>query len=197
VAFDQIDSIPDPGKCGSSFRSITDKIGDGSPLSTVIDNPLGASAAILSGLVGNVARSNGGGESTPAVLRINDSAGSTVLSQTHNNKPVTPTNQWFTGEAWANGCGGWQASAHYAVQHVPSTDDVVLVPASAASDVVCYIDGISGDWSKWRTNGQGGSLQPYAQIYNDAATGFHLKVWPAAGDPDHVTAYATCLYLKN
>jgi hypothetical protein len=199
VAFDQIDSIPDPGKCGSSYRSITDKTGDNSPLSTVIDNPAGGSAAILSGLIGNVSRSNGGptGELMPSVLRVNDSAGTTILSQTHNNKPVTPINQWFTGETWANGCGGWQAGAHYAVQHVQSTDDVVLVPASAASDVICYIDGISGDWSKWRSNGQGGSLQPYAQIYNDAATGFHLKVWPASADPDHVTAFATCLYLKN
>ena len=58
-------------------------------------------------------------------------------------------------------------------------------------------DGIAGDWSKWRSDGQGGSLQPYAQIYNDPSTGFHLKVWPASGDPDHVSAFATCLYLKN
>jgi hypothetical protein len=199
VAYDQIDSIPDPSKCGIGYRSITDKTGTNSPLSTVIDNPAGGSAAILSGFVGNVSRNTGSptGESPPSVLRVNDVAGTTALLQSHINNPMSPVNQWFTAEAWQNSCSSWQASAHYAVQHVQSTDDVVLVPAASASDVICYIDGLSGDWSKWRSNGQGGSLQPYAQIYNDPSTGFHLKVWPPSSDPDHVTAFGTCLYLKN
>jgi hypothetical protein len=196
VAFDQIDSVPDPGACGSRMFGISDKTGSHSPLTAVIDDPAGNSAAILSGLIGNVSRVTRD-PPTAASLGILASGGRTILRQTHENNPAPSVNQWFTAESWANACGGWQAGAHYAVQHVQSTNDVPLVPSSEVPNSVCYIDGINGDWAQWRPDGSGGLVVPYAKIYIDPATGYRLKVWPDSTQHNGVSAFATCLYLKN
>jgi hypothetical protein len=198
VAFDQIDSVPNPGNCGSGYHAVTDPSGNNSPLTTIIDNPAGVSAAILAGFIGNVSRGGSPNiRSSTAFLRVGDDGGFTVLSQVHGNNPSPPVNQWFTGESWSNGCASWQASLHYAAHNVHSTGDVLLVPTADVPNSICYIDGVAGDWSKWRSNGNGGSLQPYAQIYIDPATGYRLKVWPTSDDPDAVSAFATCVYLRN
>ena len=87
---------------------------------------------------------------------------------------------------------------HYAVHGVESFNDVLLVPIADVPNTICYIDGIEGDWSRWVSNGQGGSVQPFAQIYIDPATGYRLKVSPAgATDPNGIGATATCLFLKK
>jgi hypothetical protein len=105
-------------------------------------------------------------------------------------------NQWFTAESWGNSCANWPASAHYAVHGVVSYDDVVLT--GDVANTICYIDGLAGDWSKVAPDGNGGSIQPYAQIYIDATTGYHLKVSPSSpDDANRVGATATCLYLKK
>jgi hypothetical protein len=200
IAFDQIDSVPNPGNCGSGYQVITDTTGNSSPLLATVDNPAGGSAAILAGFIGNVSRGAFGatGGIASAFLRVTDSAGLTVLNQVHENNPMVAVNQWFTAESWGNGCASWQASAHYAVHGVQSADDVLLVPTADVPNTICYIDGIAGDWSQWRPDGAGGSLQPYAQIYIDPSTGYRLKVWPSAStDPARISAFATCLYLKN
>lgn len=198
LAFDQIDSVPDPGNCGSGFRAITDTTGNGSPLSTTVDSPQGTSVAILAGFIGNVARGTAPVTTNlnSAVLGIHDDGGKTVLSQTHLNNPTPAVNQWFTAEAWSNGCANWQVSPHYAAHTVRSNGDVLLVPIADVPNVICYIDGLQGDWAQWRSDGNGGSVQPYAQIYVDPATGYRLKVWPG-GREDAVAATASCVYLKN
>ena len=199
LGYDEIDSVPDPTKCNIGYTSTWDMTGTGSPLSATIDNPQGVRAAPLTGFIGNVSRLGGtaSGAAEPSVLQIKDTGGATVLSQTHNNSPNPAVNQWFTAESWAQRCTGWQASAHYAVQHKQSTNDVVLVDAATAPNVFCYIDGIAGNWAQWQSDGKGGSIQPYAQIYQDASTGVHLKVWPTGSESTGVSAYASCLYLKK
>jgi len=201
VAFDQIDSVPNPGNCGSGYHVITDDTGTNAPLTTTIDTPPGGSAAILAGFIGNVSRgdiSSIEGLFASSFLEVTDRGGSTVLTQDHINNPEAAVNQWFTGESWANGCANWQASAHYAAHGVESFDDVLLVPIADVPNTICYIDGIEGDWSRSQSNGQGGLSQPFAQIYIDPATGYRLKVSPAgATDPNGIGATATCLFLKK
>jgi hypothetical protein len=202
IAFDQIDSVPVPGNCGSGYHVITDPTGNTSPVSTTVDTSAGASAAILAGFIGNVTRGSiTDGEEGPfasSFLQVTDSGGSTVLTQTHPNNPTVPVNQWFTAESWANGCANWQASVHYAAHGVESFDDVLLVPIADVPNTICYIDGVAGDWSAWTSDGQGGSVQPFAQIYIDPATGYRLKVSPSGStDPERISAFATCLALKN
>ena len=199
VAYDQIDSVPDPSRCGLGFHSITDHHGKSSPQHTLIHDPAGGSAAILSGLIGNVSRVNAeatGASPADAFLRVMDDSGRTILNQVHNNNPTPPLNQWFTGESWSNGCEGWIASDHYMTPSVPSNDDVLLVPAKDVADTICYIDGIAGDWSRWRSDGHGGLIVPSAQIYIDSS-GYRLKVSPKGSEPTGVTAFATCLSLRN
>ncbi len=200
VAFEQIDSVPDPKACGSSYYSITDHDGSQATTSATVDATAGTSAAFLSGLIGNVTRGsvvNGEGEPyAHSYLLVSDDGGATTLAQTHDNAPDGVINQWFTAESWGNSCANWQASAHYAVHSVTSYDDVVLT--ADVANTICYIDGIAGDWGKVVSDGNGGSIQPYAQIYIDATTGYHLKVSPSsANDPNRILATATCLYLKK
>jgi hypothetical protein len=200
LAFDQIDSVPDPTNCGSGYHVLSDPTGTNSPLTTTVDAAAGGSVAVLAGFIGNVARGTPlatTGNSAGAVLRVLDQGGATVFEQVHQNNPSTPINQWFTAETWSNGCANWQAGLHYAAHNVLSTGDVALVSAADAPNVRCYIEGIAGDWSKWRSDGAGGSIQPFAQIYFDANTGYRLKVWPAADDKDAVRAYASCIFLKK
>lgn len=198
INFESIDSIIDPDNCGSGYRVVRDETGNNSPLSAIVDSTQGQNVAILAGFIGNVARRGIGTVAAPpqATLRLQDTGGQTVLTQVHENNPNPAFNEWFTGESWANGCSTWQASMHYAAHGVQSTNDVLLVPTADVPNVICYIDGIGGDWSKWRSDGNGGSLQPYAQIYIDESSGYRLKVWPTSG-ADAVRAYATCLYLSN
>jgi hypothetical protein len=197
IAFDQIDSVPNPGNCGSGPHAIHDPTGHNSPLTTIIDNPAGGSAAILAGFIGNVSRKGISGTTfLPATLRVADQNNQTLLTQVHDNNPTPAVNQWFTGEAWGNGCANWQAGVHYAAHGVLSTSDVLLVPTADVPNVICYIDGIRGDWSRWQSDGQGGSRQPHAEIYIDPQSGYRLRVWPTT-EQDAVSAYATCLYLKN
>ena len=203
VAFDQIESIVDPSQCGSNYHVITDQTGTNSPLSTPVDTTAGASAAFLAGLIGNVSRgtitdSGEGGLNITSYLQVTDDGGSTVLTQVHQNSQELPLKQWFTAETWGNGCANWQASAHYAVHGKLSYGDELLVPTADVANTICYIDGIVGDWSAWKPDGHGGSVQPYAQIYIDQATGYRLKVFPSAStDATRVGASATCLYLKK
>jgi len=202
VAFEQIDSVPDAKSCGSNYFAITDHSGNESPQTATVDASAGASAAILAGFIGNVTRGSiqdGEGIYAPSYLQLTENDGSsTVLTQTHENEPVPAMNQWFTAESWGNACAGWQASAHYAVHNVPSYDDQLLVPTADIANTICYIDGIAGDWSKWQSDGNGGSIQPYAQIYIDPNSGYRLKVSPSAvNDPNRIGATATCLYLKK
>jgi hypothetical protein len=199
VAFDQIDSILDPATCGTNYYSVTDQTGNNSPLFATVDAAAGARSVILAGLIGNVSRGSvfdgEGGLFATSYLAVENSGSATVLTQSHENIPV---NQWFTGESWAHGCTNWQAGLHYAAHGTVSFDDVLLVPIADVAHTICYIDGIGGDWSKWVSNGQGGSVQPYAQIYIDPATGYRLKVSPStSNDPSRISASATCLYLKN
>jgi hypothetical protein len=196
VAFDQIDSVPDPGHCGSGDHFITDQTGNHSPLSEVIDNPAGGSAAILAGFIGNVSSVNLDPPTT-AFLGVTDAGGKTILRQTHQNNPTPALKQWFTAESWGNGCSGWQASAHYAVHLKQSTDDVLLVPSSDVPNTICYIDGIAGDWAQWRSDGNGGLIVPFAKIYIDPSSGYRLKVSPNSAQHNSVSAFATCLYLKS
>jgi hypothetical protein len=202
VAFDQIDSIPNHANCGTGYQVVTDQTGNNSPLTSIVDPAAGTSAVILAGLIGNVSRGpvlNGeGGLFASSYLSVEDVGSSTALTQIHENNPETPVNQWFTGESWGNSCANWQASAHYAADKVVSFDDVLLVPIADVAHTICYIDGIGGDWSQWRSNGQGGSIQPYAQVYIDPNTGYRLKVSPSGSeDSDRISASATCLYLNQ
>ncbi|MET0793355.1 MAG: hypothetical protein ABW061_17675 [Polyangiaceae bacterium] len=202
VAFDQIDSVSDPSQCGSGYHMVTDKTGTNSPLSTLVDTTAGASSNILAGLIGNVSRGfvgNGeGGLFATSLVQFSDSGGSTFLTQEHENNPELGVNQWFTAESWSNGCANWQAGAHYAAFRVLSFGDVPLVPLADVANTICYIDGIAGDWSAWQSDGHGGSVQPYAQIYIDPATGYHLKVSPSGSeDPGRIGATASCIYLKK
>ena len=202
VAFDQIDSIPDPKHCGSNYFAITDHDGNTSPQSATVDATWGTSAAILAGFIGNVTRgsiANGDGRLVvPSALQVTENNGlTTLLTQTHDNNPEGAMNQWFTAETWGNSCANWRASDHYVVHSVPSYDDVALAPNADVASTICYIDGIGGDWSEWQSDGNGGSIQPYAQIYIDPTDGYHLKVSPSAdNDPNRLVATATCLSLK-
>jgi hypothetical protein len=73
--------------------------------------------------------------------------------------------QVLGAQAWRNACAGWQASAHYYpnAHSVETSTDVLLVPAKDVADTICYIDGISGDWSRWGPNFTSAS----AKIYDD------------------------------
>jgi hypothetical protein len=201
VAFEQIDSIPNAAGCGSGRFLVSDETGTNSPRTTTVDATAGTSAIFLAGLIGNVSRGpifSGEGTYASSYVDVEDSAGATVFTQVHENTPEVPVNQWFTAESWGNGCTGWQASAHYAAKNVSTFGDVLLVPIADVAHTICYIDGIGGDWGKWQSDGHGGSVQPYAQIYIDPQSGYHLKVSPSAStDPARVSASATCLYLKN
>ena len=147
IDFDQIDSVPDAAKCGSYGFQITDPTGNSAPLSTKIDSPQGASAAILAGFLGNVARLT----KATGTLRVEDKGGDTILFQNHEN---VGSQEVFGAQAWGNACGGWQASAHYYpnAHSVQTSSDVLLVPAQDVADTICYIDGISGDWASWGPN---------------------------------------------
>lgn len=198
VAFEQIDSIANPASCGSNYYSVTDHDGSSSRQDAVVDTTAGTSAAILTGFIGNVSRGqvfDSEGLFVSSSLALTDVSGATLLRQDH--EPEITGNQWFTGESWSNSCTGWQASAHYAARE-ETFSDVALVGIADVPHAVCYIDGIGGDWTKVVPDGHGGSIQPYAQIYIDPASGYHLKVSPSAsGDPGRIWASATCLYLKN
>ncbi|MDB4964631.1 MAG: hypothetical protein JWN44_320 [Myxococcales bacterium] len=189
IAFDQIDSVPDVAQCGNAGFKIGDPTGASAPLSTTIDSVQGASAAILGGFLGNVARS----AKTAGDLRVVDKGGATILFQNHENGG---SQQVFGAQAWRNACANWQASAHYYpnAHSVKTSSDVLLVPAKDVADTICYIDGISGDWSTWGANFTSAS----AKIHNDPQTGWHLTVTQG---PQHegipTTASATCLSLKN
>lgn len=194
VAFDQIDSVPEPDHCGSGYHSITDQTGSHPVSTTVIDDPAGEGAAILAGLIGNVSRRTVD-PPTAALVGVRDAGGQTILGQTHTSGPALK--QWFTAESWANRCGDWQASAHFAAHSVQSTNDVLLVPTADVPHTICYIDGIAGDWAQWRSDGQGGLVVPFAQIYIDPSSGYRLKVGPNSTQHNAVSAFATCLYLKH
>jgi hypothetical protein len=158
-------------------------------LAATIDGTQDASAAILAGFLGNVAR-NG---KSPGALRVMDKGGATILFQDHE---AGGGKQILGAQAWRNACGGWQAGAHYYpnAHSVETSSDVLLVPAKDVPDTICYLDGISGDWSSWGPSFASAS----ARIHNDPATGWHLTVTPG---PQHeglpTTASATCLSLKN
>jgi hypothetical protein len=197
VAFEQIDSIPTPGSCGSNYYTIADQLGTTSPTTVTIDATAGASAVPLTGFIGNVSRGqvfDGEGLYVSSYLSVFDQAGSTILYQQHDTELTTP--QWFRAESWGNSCTGWQANAHYAARQ-DTFSDVALVGIADVANVFCYIDGIGGDWNHTVPDGQGGSIQPYAQIYIDPSSGYHLKVSPSTGgDPNRIWASASCLYLK-
>lgn len=198
VAFEQIDSITNPAACGSNYYSVTDHDGTSSQQDAIIDATAGASAVILTGFIGNVSRNpvnNIEGLYAPSYLAIGDESGTTLLRQAHDTEE--PGTQWYTGESWGNSCTGWQAGAHYAARENTFTD-VALVGIADVAHTICYIDGIGGDWTRSVPDGQGGSTQPYAQIYIDPTSGYHLKVSPSAeNDAGRIWASATCLYLKN
>jgi hypothetical protein len=200
VAFEQIDSIPNPANCGSGRFLISDATGLSPSSTATVDATAGTSAIFLAGLIGNVSRGrviSGEGTFASSYLSVEDQAGATVFNQFHDPALEVPANQWFTAESWGNACTGWQASAHYAARK-NTFNDVLLIPIADVAHTICYIDGIGGDWSKWTSDGHGGSVQPYAQIYIDPTTGYHLKVSPSAStDPARVWASASCLYLKN
>jgi len=198
VAFEQFDSIANPASCGSTYYSVADQTGGSSRQDAVVDTTAGSSATILTGFIGNVSRGqvfDGEGIFVSSSLALRDVSGSTLLRQDHD--PEAAGKQWFRGESWGNGCASWQASAHYAARQ-ETVSDVALVGSADVANTICYIDGIGGDWSHLVPDGQGGSIQPYAQIYIDPSSGYHLKVSPSAvGDPNRIWASATCLSLKN
>lgn len=197
VAFEQIDSIPNPGSCGSNYYTVADSLGTTSQTDVTIDATAGASAVPLTGFIGNVSRGqvySGEGLYASSYLAVFDQAGSTIMRQHHDTELTGP--QWFRAESWGNSCSGWQANAHYAARADTFTD-VALVGIADVANVFCYIDGIGGDWTRTVPDGHGGSIQPFAQIYIDPSSGYHLKVSPSAdGDPGRIWASAACLNLK-
>jgi nitrogen fixation protein len=187
IAFDQIDSVPNAAQCGFASFKVGDPTGSSAPLSRTIDSAQGASAAILAGFLGNVARS----AKIPGTLAVKDKGGETILFQNHENGG----GQVFGAQAWRNACAGWQASAHYYpnAHSVQTSTDILLVPAKDVADTICYIDGISGDWSRWGPNFTSAS----AKIYNDQ-TGWRLTVTHGPQNEGlPTTVSATCLSLKN
>jgi len=197
VAFEQIDSIANPASCGSNYYSVADQFGTASNTDTIVDATAGTSAVVLTGFIGNVSRGqvyNGEGLYASSYLAVFDQSGATGMHQQHDPEIAGP--QWFRGESWGNSCTGWQANAHYAARSGTFTD-VALVGIADVANVFCYIDGVGGDWTRVVPDGQGGSTQPYAQIYIDPNSGYHLKVSPSAeSDPGRIWASASCLYLK-
>lgn len=163
--------------------------------SAIVGSPAGSQLTILTGFIGNVARK--ADTRSGDFLKVTDQV-NTLLTQTHDvNMPLG----WFSAEAWMQIVPGWTPAPYYLVQEMKSTqaggDDVILVPNPAdAKKVICYITGLEGDWSKTRPDGQGGTDQPYAQIYKGPVGEIHLKAWPPHGDPDGVSAYASCLRIR-
>lgn len=184
-----------PSGCSGVFATIVDADGTHAVQNNILFSPSGVAFGMTTGFVGNVSRSSFPNDAPTDFLHVYDSA-NTLFTQTHATNVAA--NGWFTAEAFAWNCPSWSAGAHYAVQNVQSIDDVVIAPPLQAPNVICYIDGIRGDWSRVRSNGSGGSIQPYAQIYTDPGGAIHLKVRPIELDPmgDGVSAYASCLFVN-
>jgi hypothetical protein len=181
-------NVPDPKNCFANMFTVFDK--DGTTPSQDVDASVTgtASSNVLSGLIGNIAQTS---LDRPDTLRVSESGGKILLSQSHNPKPQPPLKRGpSTGESWTNGCAAW--TPNYAVKEVLSTSDVQLVPTADADSVRCYITGVTGAWSSTRNNG---AEQPFAEIYRGTGNDIRLRVSPA-GEIDQVHAYASCIRIK-
>ena len=189
MIFRNITGVPDPNNCFSAFATIVDPTG--TRLSDSVDATVaGVTTNVLTGYIGNVAQAAFGIDG-PDTLRVTEEAGRVLLLQRHTDSPPAPFRIGpLKGECWANGCNRW--TPNYAVRDVHSESDVQLVSTALAPDVFCFITGITGAWSSTRS---GGTLQPYAEIYNGTGGDIRLRVFPRDG-PDRVGAYASCVRFR-
>jgi hypothetical protein len=188
IAYPQIVGVPDASKCFAKQTAVVDP--DGTNLSQTVDATVtgAASANVLSGFIGNVAQAN---FDRPDTLRVFESGGKVLLEQNHILTPPPPLKPGpLTGESWTNGCNAW--TPIYDTKDVLSTSDVQLVPPAQASNVRCYITGITGAWSSTRNSG---TVQPFAEIYKGPTGDTRLRVSPP-GENDRVGAYASCIRIK-
>jgi hypothetical protein len=190
--FNEIVAVPDQNKCFANQFTVFDKDGTVATATTNATVAGATTANVLSGFIGNVAQANTGTlRDTPDFLRVSESNATINLSYAHATPPPSPLKPGpLTGEAWIDGCQGW--TADYVVKDVHSTGDVLLVPAAQTPNVRCFITGITGAWSSTQN---GGTVQPFAEIYIANNKDTRLRVSPASGS-DRVGAYASCIRLK-
>ena len=190
TVYNEILTVPDPSKCYANLFAVEDS--DGTHLSQMVDATVsGSTANVLSGLIGNVAQASTGNQD---VVRVYEEAGQVRLIQKHDGTPQTPLAIGpLKAESWTNGCQSW--TAVYLAKDVFSTSDVQLVPASQAYQARCFITGVTGAWSSTRN---GGTLQPFAEIYTGPTKDIRLRVGPddSTGAVDRVGAYASCIQLN-
>jgi len=185
--YNEIATVPDSTQCFANQFSVIDKDGT-QPSQTVNASVATPSANVLSGLIGNVAQAN---LDKSDVVRVYETGGQVLLTQSHNTKPPSPLKIGpLEAESWTNSCKSW--TPVYAAKDVYSTSDVQLVPSAQSHNVRCFITGITGAWSSTRN---GATIQPYAEIYVGPTQDIRLRVSPST-DQDRVGAYASCIQIK-
>lgn len=190
IGYDEFKTSPPVvTSCAAQYYAIADIDGSHTSLSTVL-GPANQYFETLTGLIGYVAQNT---TNRFDVLRVQSSS-TTFLSETHVN-PVPPLLAGpMQAESIAGRCSNWAPPYVPTARNVYSQDDVLLVASPASKTVRCFITGISGNWSRTQ---DGGTDEPYAQIYKNLAGDYRLRVSPNTLAPlqNRVGAYASCVQL--
>lgn len=188
LKYERIASIVNSVGCTQSFKFLADPSGlAGSSSASLAPKE---SLSILTGLIGNVSREREPENS----LKISAMIFGSSLIQNHS---ITNVPKWFQAESYVHSCLSWNALEALAINNAKAsttgTTDIQLVSSLQASEVVCYISGLSGEWARTTADGThpGASLQPYAQVYAGLGNDIRLKVFSPTGA--EVGAYASCL----
>ena len=191
TGFNEIAKVPDANKCGSGLATLVEI--DGKVLSDTLNIGKSNSLYPLTGNIGNVAQAfaiRGTGD----VLMASEAGGAVSLNMRRDGNPPSPLKTGaLTGEVWTSGCENW--APDYVVKDVYTDSDVELVKYPQSKDARCFITGVSGGWSSTRN---GGSEQPFAEIYSGPGKETRMRVSPATPGKarDRAGAFASCIRLK-